>query len=607
MAITLTPDEIAAARANLKIAGRQKMAASKPQAPTGMRGALLNFLPTVAGGAGAAVGTLAGPLGTIAGGSVGSGLGEYLRQKLSGEEQDGIDMGNIVQEGAFGALPGVMKGLKGLKAGAKTATTTEAALQARKPANVVTRTSERWIGGSNGIKPGAKVGGRTLSDKRAKVLNEHISKNIGAKPTDATDTILRRNEAFIDTKNQELANLIDARNVPVSQQELSGIVKNVKKPVGIDFNTNNTHLQLMEDAGSVTDIKSAEQFRKNIDEIINYSRNPDSADPLAERVGLAWRKSLDDFVSTKIPESKPVKTLLNRAYDTKTFIEPAARNPGGVGYGGIKVGGRAMQSTKRVIGTGIDKIKQGMGIGAADDAAAAKGFRPFIDTARATIPQAGYRAAGTVAGVPFTGAVPQPEPEDLGEVDPYLGNAPSELSPEEVADTSSPFDLANIEANVQKILANGGTMKEVQEYVNLAKTMGDLSPKKNTKKTEAMRARDEAAALTDRAIQQLGEGSVDTGWASGKAQGIKEFFGQGDAETLDFNTTVSALRGAIAKARAGTSFTPNEEKLLNQYAPKSGDTGQQLRAKLQGLQEVFSEAQAREAGNEYSPNISIGA
>ena len=123
---------------------------------------------------------------------------------------------------------------------------------------------------------------------------------------------------------------------------------------------------------------------------------------------------------------------------------------------------------------------------------------------------------------------------------------------------------------------------------------------KPIKKTEGQRARDEAHQLTNKAIQQLSQGSVDTGWIGAKIQGTKEFLGKGDPETLGFNTTVSALKAAIAKARAGTSFTPNEEKLLNAYAPKAGDTGQQLETKLLSLKQVFEEAEAREYNTDQS-------
>ena len=50
---------------------------------------------------------------------------------------------------------------------------------------------------------------------------------------------------------------------------------------------------------------------------------------------------------------------------------------------------------------------------------------------------------------------------------------------------------------------------------------------------------------------------------------------------------LAQIKATIAKARAGTSFTPNEEKLLNKYSPSEGDSEQVLRTKLNGLRALF--------------------
>lgn len=168
-----------------------------------------------------------------------------------------------------------------------------------------------------------------------------------------------------------------------------------------------------------------------------------------------------------------------------------------------------------------------------------------------------------------------------------------------------PFAPENAQASVQQILAQGGKMKDVAEYLNNVKTLQDLSATntKPIKKTETQRARDEAASLTDKALQQLDAGSVHTGLFSSKVEGVKNIFGAGDPETQAFNVTVNSLKAAIAKARAGTSFTPNEEALLNKYAPSSGDSGQMLRTKLKALQDVYQQASQREYGVEYQPDL----
>jgi hypothetical protein len=113
----------------------------------------------------------------------------------------------------------------------------------------------------------------------------------------------------------------------------------------------------------------------------------------------------------------------------------------------------------------------------------------------------------------------------------------------------------------------------------------------STKKpTEAETARKEAKSLIDNAVTTLESGAINVG-PMGMGSRLEQFLGKfdaGDEATLQFNANIAALKASIAKARAGTSFTPNEEKLLNQYTPNVGDSVQQLKTKLTNLQEIFS-------------------
>ncbi len=128
---------------------------------------------------------------------------------------------------------------------------------------------------------------------------------------------------------------------------------------------------------------------------------------------------------------------------------------------------------------------------------------------------------------------------------------------------------------------------------------------KAIKKTETQRARDNAALLTEKAMQQLEAGSVNTGLVSGNLEKVKGVLGKADPESLAFNTTISNLKALIAKANAGTSFTSGEKALLKQYAPSVGDSGQVLREKLTALHDVFSKAQESEYGSGQASSGSV--
>lgn len=107
------------------------------------------------------------------------------------------------------------------------------------------------------------------------------------------------------------------------------------------------------------------------------------------------------------------------------------------------------------------------------------------------------------------------------------------------------------------------------------------------KLTEIQQAREDVKSLTDYALDQLDTANPKTGPIEPGIENVKAIFNAGDEATLEFGNTIAQIKATLAKARAGTSFTPNEEKLLDKYAPKEGDSEQQLRTKLNGLKNFF--------------------
>lgn len=103
------------------------------------------------------------------------------------------------------------------------------------------------------------------------------------------------------------------------------------------------------------------------------------------------------------------------------------------------------------------------------------------------------------------------------------------------------------------------------------------------KKTDKQISEDAVQKLAKEATTLLASG-IKTGMVAGPLEQQKARLGMADQKTLDFNTMIGGLKATIAKARAGTSFTPNEEKLLNTYVPVVGDSKQQLETKLRLLQ-----------------------
>ncbi len=121
------------------------------------------------------------------------------------------------------------------------------------------------------------------------------------------------------------------------------------------------------------------------------------------------------------------------------------------------------------------------------------------------------------------------------------------------------------------------------------KTMYDIASSKDAavKKSPTQQAREELGYGVDTALQMLdnpnAKPKIGVMGVDSKIEEAKGQFNKGDPSTLAFNKVLSELQASIAKARGGTSFTPNEQALLNQYSPKLGDSEQVIRIKLQAL------------------------
>lgn len=93
-----------------------------------------------------------------------------------------------------------------------------------------------------------------------------------------------------------------------------------------------------------------------------------------------------------------------------------------------------------------------------------------------------------------------------------------------------------------------------------------------------------ALTMTEDAVDA---GSINYGPIGSRVEGVKSMFNAADPETLSFKNTVSGLRAAITKARAGASLTAGELKLLEKYTPSDTDSEQVVRSKLAQLRALY--------------------
>jgi hypothetical protein len=94
-------------------------------------------------------------------------------------------------------------------------------------------------------------------------------------------------------------------------------------------------------------------------------------------------------------------------------------------------------------------------------------------------------------------------------------------------------------------------------------------------------------------VEQLG---ASIGWKGVGGMGggsISQFgmkhFGTGDPKEEVLRNTIANIQGTIAKLRGGTSFTANEQRLLDSYTPTINDDAKMIQAKLTSLRQFISD------------------
>lgn len=292
----------------------------------------------------------------------------------------------------------------------------------------------------------------------------------------------------------------------------------------------------------------------------------DSASALTapESVALDVWKSLDNLLVELEPGVKDLTVKQSQLYDISPGLVKKAKETAQIPITGGRIGTGPLQALEDSTGRTLQSA--GRAIGGGSQAAAP----PVSSALKQLLLRAGVPGAAALGG-DQQDTVPTAQP----------------ASP--ITDTGATGGGQVDSQQVLKQLLAAGVLsgKISSSDVTALQSLGLLDSGKTEKLTEAQQARADVGSLSSQALRALETGQVKTGPIAPRFENLKSVFNAGDEQTVAFNTLLASIKATIAKARAGTSFTPNEEKLLNQYTPNVGDSEQQLRVKLQGLQQLF--------------------
>lgn len=584
----------------------------------------LDQISTAGGILGGIGGSFIAPIaGTAGGAAAGSALGEAIEKMI---DPNSTDWGNVAQEGIIGGIMGAgpIKLLKGAGAGAKAlATGSDDVVGAASKAAMtpLRQTAGKAVSGAaddlavknfrftptqlNNFKNkfGEDVGG-VLRKYGIQNADDVALKGIEPLQQQFDDAIVGIAGVTRDSLKKNLMKRATALT-KAGPSDSKALGKNLKSEID----------SLLKGRGDVLDAKELNAIRRQFDDLVNYTEK--AANPA--RYGVNKRMA------------DGIRETLQQADQT----------------GGLKTVGRELQKLRQLsdniskqgqLGRGSLPLSIGnlpgavMGAGAGGPGGAAAGYvanaiansptgrrvtMAGADKLGARLLQSGEKAAGQsmrgIAGrVGATGALrglQGQQPETLEDAlnqsleNRFTNDTTTNTSmnmPNNSAmmagqyqaqqDVSSPFAPQNLESAIMQIMQQGGDMGDVSKFLTVAKTMQELTGGNQAQAKPLSQGQQERADLIkalDNTEGIMSTGSINYGPIGSRVEGVKSMFNAADPETLAFKNTVSGLRAAITKARAGASLTPGELKMLAQYTPSATDSEQVVRSKLAQLRGLY--------------------
>jgi len=555
--------------------------------PGGVKGLLASALPTIGGAIGAVGGSFIAPVaGTAAGGAGGAAVGELLRQRLMGESPNA---GRLATEVALGAVPGVLKGVKGAVQGAKAIS--EGGEQAAKR-GLLKRVANNQTKAGSGLQVGGGVGDINRVDEAAEAFQR-----MGI--TGTPEKQLRKINDVMKAKGSEVDTIL-AKN-PI---KLDGNAVKARVAQAIDDPTTYAELDLATPAATKALTAHLDKFAKatTAKEINDYIKvlNPIASkaqDKLArgaaltakENAALAAKKAGDDVLK-EYPEIAPLKKDMAILFERNPQVAKESTKTSGIPILGIK--SKAVKQTGDAIRTKAGSL----GSVAAKD-------RPLL---KAVVQQGATR----VAASPFTA-----EPIDQGDSVPIsqstadmtndttmmpASNSSMDALNTRGADSASmsgePDMMPQIDQAIQQALANGDTkglnnLLAVAEYYQSRQKASAASKPLSAEAAKVVsNAQTGISALTDfnSLIEQdpsafsrtniPGVGILDKVTA-GRASGA--------LGTSGLNAARQQVIDIIARLRTGAAITNDEAARFEQFVPQPGDPPEVRAQKTQYLMQQF--------------------
>lgn len=575
----------------------QTLKAGAPPVTREESNSILDWLPV----AGAVAGSFIPGLGTIVGGAAGAGVGALAKNLL--DKKEGVDAGEVVKETALGGVGGVAGKVIG-RIGSKLLP------------KITTGPAERLMGGvfKESIKStkAGIAGGKSLASE---ALERGMKGN--------TEGIYATAVSKIDEAENALQSLLMGSSKKV---DVSKIEKTVAPMVKEFMQSGNTTAAKaitdriaaikLANGGSIP-AAAANQIKRSLyDEASRaYGTEASAGMEGIKAIARGLKEGLDDIPGVK--QINKDLSFFGRTRDSMLDKMTRSQRNNMFGIGDTIIGAGGLAGGMGAPAAATIGIKHALGSTTAKTSVAQVlkkvgqvATLPAMETTGKAVAQSAGQGAVRLPQI-STGEQSSDTYDDNNNYNPEHTLPPI---PQPIEESQAPSYITGYspEQLVQGVIAaqkagNDVAAKKLATWYEIETEHQKSLQTAPKKKTEGQVAREEMAFLVDDAIQQFQANDIKTGPIAAPVEEFKSIFNAGDQPTVDFNKTLASITAAIAKARAGTSFTPNEQKLLNKYAPKVGDSKQQILSKLALLKKLAIQNQAQSQGVEMVPEATLPA
>lgn len=499
--------------------------------------------------------------GAVSGGLFGAGEGLKEGQSLEDVLASAVEGG--LYGGAFGGVAGgVGKGLNKAKGITDTASkSTE-------------RAGTSLLGDAWGIKTGTKIGGKNLAPQEAKSLQKFVIEEVGVPKTANASRVAERLFEFKDTIGRNIGDNLTAINRAVSNKEKNQLINNISNKVNKlagQSADNPTITRIGEQLRGVNGVGELVDFRRSIDDQINWARNAASKDPVTEQLFKTVRNSIDDFTSKLSPELKRQNQLFSRADDALEATLSAAKSPRGINVPGMvtRVGGSPAQRVRSATGQLLSKSSQPRTPG----------------NIASIIPSSAPALAGR--GLAFNeianAGQQQPEIQDLE-------GAILELSQSDGMG-QAPVDQAGLNQQAQSPYSRENLLYDIQrdpenadKYISYFQTMDEIfNPQQ-----EGLELNNTAIqSLTDlqTGLDNLGalEQRISESGANAPFLGGLRSLNPLDTEAKSLRAEIDRVKQVVGKALEGGVLRKEDEEKYARILPTIDDTDEVARRKIEAI------------------------